>query len=880
MRRLTAYITLAVSTFIAIGVGLNPTLTKSTHNLDYRDGQQFVYQLFDKDDEELAIEEEDASLKVANMMDERLKNWGVSNYRIEAEGSDLVRVSLTAKNDSEYHYLKNYLSFSGEEFSISTKDHSVHLMHEDVFSGSEARIVYEGIAPYVIIPLSDPSSFKTLVDAANAALSDDDDPDIDPTEGDMFTRAPVPKKQDDVRSESGTSPNIFLWANWVEGEDYEKAEEDPKVAQKIIASFNSMHVYYENSEVKDSEIKFLSGFADEEGNYDTSKIKQANNLANYVKNLFNATAYDYKITNIFVTPIPANVESLLTYGATINLATSKTLIATLIASLIIALVLAFFFRLASIAIITSAGVSFFMTFVFFILFTAEFNIAALLALLLVVGSSLLSGVLQVTKFKEEVYRGRNYKKAQTESSKAMVLVNLDLALITIFVGVLSYLISGTLVKSFATMLVIGGIINLIVSLVVLRVMMWLVTNTTALQGKNKVFNIEDKHVPNLLLEEKQTYFGPYQDKDFTKKAKHISIGGGVFAFASVVLMLVFGLVNGSIYNQKDSYVEVQRAYITITSDSPVIESTTYLEDEILKYVIVNEQALKFTTIDHETREDYDAETTITTKYNYYIVDFAQHYDLDDYAKIEIDGVVLIDGALEAVINDYINTLEGGEATASIKISQNVVTQPSTLYIVLGTLAGVALATIYLAFRYRLSRALAALALSSFSSLITLGFFVITRITLTPIISLVVPLTAVLTLLMSVIYFDKEKTLLKEDRSRRLTKEIRLEIMKKAIALSAGPLFTYAIMMSYLAINYFGFGPLAFGVIFAGILIGVALNTLLVVTLLGPTSMMFENLIDKVKDKIILPEREKTKKHVVRKTSTSEPEETIFIGIND
>lgn len=877
MRRLIAYITLAISTFIAIGVGVNPLLTKGSQNLDYRDGKQFVYQLFDKEDEELAIEEENASLQVAQIMDERLKDWGVSNYQIEAEGTDIVRVSLTAKNDTEYNYLENYLGFSGGNFSISTQDHSVHLMHEDVFEGSEARIVYEGIAPYVIIPLSDPSAFKTLVDAANTAL--EVDPDIDP-DADIMTRHPSPKRANGEEGENKSSANIFLWANWQEGEDYDKAQEDPKIARRIIASFSSKNIYYEDSEVKDSEIKFLSGFADEEGNYDTSKIKQANNLANYVKSLFNSSAYDYEVTNIITTPIAANVEGLLTYGATINLATSKTLIATLIAFVILSLVLVFFYRLASLAVISTMGVTFIATFGIFILFMAEFNIAALIALILVVGASLISGVLQINKFKEEVYRGRNYKKAQTESAKAMVLFNVDLALISVFVGVLTYLISGALVKSFATMLVIGGVVGLIVNLVILRVMMWLVTNTTSLQDNHKVFNIEAKHVPNLLNEEKQTYFGPYQEKDFAKKAKPIAIGAGAIALVSVIMMLIFGLVNGSIYNQKNSYAEMQRAYITITSDSPVIESTKYLEDEILQFVVVDGEVLKYESIDHETREDYDAETTITTKYNYYIVNFSKQYDKEADAELVIDDVVIKHDTLEVLLNDYVNTLEGGGAGVSIKLSQNVVTQPSTLYVVLGTLAGVAVAIVYLAFRYRPSRALAAFAVTALSSLITLGFFVITRISLTPIISLVVPLTAVLSLFMSLLYFDKEKTLLKEDRSRRLSLENRQDIMTRSVALSAGPLFIYAIMMSYLAINFFGFGPFDFGVLFAGNLLGVALNTLFVVTLLGPSSMMFEKGLGLLKEKIKLPEREKTKKRVTRKTTTGEPEETIFIGIND
>ena len=53
--------------------------------------------------------------------------------------------------------------------------------------------------------------------------------------------------------------------------------------------------------------------------------------------------------------------------------------------------------------------------------------------------------------------------------------------------------------------------------------MWLVTNTTALQGKYNYFGVNPEHVPNVLKEEKQTYFGNYTNHaDFkTTKTKKI-----------------------------------------------------------------------------------------------------------------------------------------------------------------------------------------------------------------------------------------------------------------------------------------------------------------------------------------------------------------------
>ncbi|NMV82024.1 MAG: hypothetical protein GX816_00540, partial [Erysipelotrichia bacterium] len=516
----------------------------------------------------------------------------------------------------------------------------------------------------------------------------------------------------------------------------------------------------------------------------------------------------------------------------------------------------------------------------FVAFKAEFNVAGLLALIFVAAASLLAGILHLTKFKEEIYRGRNFKKANTEAAKAMTVPAIDIAVIMIFVGVLSYIIGGALVASFGTMLVIGGVVSLVVNLIVLRLMMWLVTNTTSLQGVNKAFNIEDKNVPNLLKEEKQTYFGPYQDRDFTKRAKPVAIGVGIFSAVSLIMMIVFGVLNSSIYNTSAAYQETSRAYITVVSDAPVIDSVSYVENSILANIYVDGEVVSFATIDHEKREDYDAETDITTKYNYYIVNFDELYTGEEVAYYLDGDIQLYTGTLEEVLDSYVDTIEGGEGQVRIKLSENVITQPSTTYIALGALAGVALAAFYLAFRYRVSRALAAFGVSAVASFATLGFFVVTRIATTPVVALVVPTIALFTLLTSLYFFIREKDLLKEDRSKEKTAEIRKQIMIKATSLAAGPLFIFGIIMSYFAINYFGFGPASFAALFGGMLLGVALSVVLIATLLGPASLFFESLIAKLVARIRLPRISRSKKKVVTKSTSSEPEETVFIGIND
>ena len=105
-------------------------------------------------------------------------------------------------------------------------------------------------------------------------------------------------------------------------------------------------------------------------------------------------------------------------------------------------------------------------------------------------------------------------------------------------------------------------------------------------------------------------------------------------------------------------------------------------------------------------------------------------------------------------------------------------------------------------------------------------------------------------------------------------------MIKALGKSAGPLFVFMLVSLYVVINFFGFGVENTVILFASALIGEVVAVVALLTILGPLA----TFIDKGFSKIHLPkfkflQREKQVKQVTKRNS-SEPEETIFIGIND
>ena len=141
-----------------------------------------------------------------------------------------------------------------------------------------------------------------------------------------------------------------------------------------------------------------------------------------------------------------------------------------------------------------------------------------------------------------------------------------------------------------------------------------------------------------------------------------------------------------------------------------------------------------------------------------------------------------------------------------------------------------------------------------------------------------PVVAISVLLGSLFFLSTEKTMLKEG-NLVLTPELRQETMVKALGKSASALFIFMLISIYVIINFFGFGVENTAILFASALIGEIVGVIGLLVLMGPLA----NVLEKAFSKIHLPKikwfnKEKPKQQVKR--NSSEPEETIFIGIND
>ena len=893
MRRLIAYITTALAMLLAVGVGATPVITKLNSGREYtssRDYREIVFNIAATENEE---ESKNRASVVADEMRERLNAYNVEDYSIKIQGEDTVAVSLDM-NSNEFNYCAKYLTFSGESFAlVSTKgDQSTRNDHK-LFNAEDIRIDYkQDTIPVVVIPLTNEGKedIKAMCEEFNTEEDSSDN-----SKG-IVRKTPI-KVDADGEDEEGeaNSDYIYLWANYKEDEGLESLENDPIARDKVLMAFDPHNIWYPDSKEAETEIFYMcaTAEADNPNQLDISGLKDNNARANYLVGLLKASKYTFEVTcptvNITESSVDyftnarvltASAEPLLSLGNNVNIKMSKTFIAVGIAIVIISLLLVVYYRLSALAIIATTLSTAFVTLVSFTTMHVLFNIPALIGFIILTAGVMFGEIIYVNRFKEEVYKGRTIKKANQEASKKTNLVTIDSAIILAFSGLMMYALGGTALKPMGVVLFFGAVFTLLMNLLVFKLLMYLVTNSTNLQQKHNVFNIDGEKVPNIMAsEEKPTYEAPYEKVDFTKRKGIVSIIFGLLSAGALAAIIVFGVLSPtkSPLNVEKAVSDTTVIYTSVKADSenPIISDASSFVSLVLKDTDefmnnkVSEDQVEFKKVSQYVYED--EEHTRTDNYYYFTLDVNEKLSEEKRSS------------LEEKLNDNLvaQGLTTDELTyAVVRNSQELIYTPSQGFVALATGISIVGISLYFAFRFRPSRGLSVLLVTTGATTIAYGAMVAMRfIGTTAITSLAMPVVAVTMILASLFYLSTEKTMLKEGKYE-LTREVRKETMVKALGKSASAMFAFMLINVYIIINFFGFGVDNTALLFASAMIGEVIAVIALLCIAGPLAMAIEGLFRKIKlPKIKWFSKDNKPKQVTRRNS-SEPEETIFIGIND
>ncbi len=845
-RRFFAFLTLIISALVLLVGNFASVYTRTKGGIEFENGKQYVYKISQSDEDALPVDIEEA----ASEMNRRLKSANINYYDIHTEGEDQIRVTFTGANSSEEEHIKQLLSYNAT-FTLETTDGEQSATGDDIFKDSVARIEYRNEYPIIIIPISDSTKAEVIREHASTLKSASD-------------------------SSSETSIDytmIVLWANKAEGDDFANAM-DPnnpdykKMQEKVLLAFSSTedNFYYNGNH---NELYYVVGVGSNDSQTAPTKneVRQAAIEAQHKVNLFNAGSLDYEVDFMYELNADAYVEELIHAGDNLYINwNSKIFISFLAAFVIISVILTAYYRISSPVAIVTIFASLLMSLFMFNTFGVEFSIGAIVGLAITALLGIFSSVIYFENLKNELYKGRTLKKANSEASKHTTLPIIDASVVSLLASLITYFIGEPLVKPFAVMTTIGSVCNLLFVLVGSKALMWLLTNDTSLQDKKRYFGVDESKIPNTANEEKQTYFGPYDGKNFTKKSPKIGIIAGLFAVIGIACTLAFNYTIGT-FNYEDTNVGT-RIQLKVDDRSEIKDVETLAND------LIN-AGFKVKNLDSAKETDPDDENTTL---NYYIVDIKSFPGAD--SEVFADPVYDNNNEIDqnATIQTYFEKFyQAKDSGAEVKV-YGIMARTRVLNVwkvALATLFGILLSALYIAIRYGISKAISSVLISTLSTFLSLAFFIICRITFNDMAGIALLGIMEISLLSSIFVFHKEKEMRLENKE-----EDEKTVLNKSIASAFGSMTIFHSITILTIVLFVALGPSSYEICFALLALGSIISLLMNATLLGPTFSSIRHMFKGMRTSRPKKERKKKKKATKTTTKSSEPEEAIFIGIND
>jgi preprotein translocase subunit SecD len=881
MRRLIAYISLAVSLIVATALTILAPMKNFNSNLEYSNGREFVYRITPKEGDDSTATTDDLPIgaidEVFDIMDNRMETFGVSEYQLAKEGNDVIRATASLASD-QYDRLRVYLNYNANfTIRIAKDDETTAIATADqMFDGVKARIEYRGPYPFIIIPLSDPVWFRDNIVSVAEKI----------------------QEEEQTQKEDGSTPDlvdnakIIIWSDFNPDTDsYDKSKTDNEIAAKLFLSFDYRQMFWDEDQTEIAVASPIDGY-NEQNSYTTAQIKQATETARFMVNVFNAGSLPYKVDFLFENRnVLPSVEPLLKFGQKNSIALSRTLIAFSLAFLFIFVVIGLIYRLPIFGVISSFALTMLGTVLLFNAIAVEISTSALIGFVFVGLLAIFGNIIYLSKFRNEVYRGRSFKKAHAEANRRSSIYNLDALVVTLITGVVTYFTAGPAVIGFGTVLIFGAIVGLVSILLHNTILYWLLANNTSTQKNYKIYGVDSHKVANLLENEKPSYFGRFAEaKPKTKGKLYTGIFGAILV-AGIVTLSVFASLGRnplSLVVQNDN---LTRVYLRVSENSSITPSSqTDSPEKILGSITFEGKALELVMngdiasyeIHEYSTKTGEGENAITTKYTYLVYELVGEFSGEEVVSYNYSDLVSGEDVFYIALEDIVKTIDAN-AIVSINHVKKQAVSPSVNSVVIVSLITVAFTTVYMGIRFGVAKGLTNLLVTSASSLGVLLFFIATRITVHPLTALGALIAVLVVALINVVINNYQKDVMRDSFFRELTKE---EKQALGLTMSLTPLYVIYILGAIAFIFFMAIAPYVISMVYTAALLAILISLLAVtklnLTLNGFFNKVFAGIASSIKEKAPKSKRALHRQAVRRnaKPRGNEPEEAIIIGIND
>lgn len=935
MKRLIAYFSLIGTILLTALVFLVPSFSKVNGTGDYESQHTYIYKISDKTydisndptSNESTLNDEDMQDRLDDTVDEfkaRLSNADISDYTIKTIGLDTISVTFKVENDL-YDDVSSYLNFSWSlKASTYSGDPSVgqdanevvnNNGNDNFFDSGSARIEYKDNYPYVVVTLKNPEDFKTVYVAAKDT-SESDSSSINNSNGvSLFDDS---TDEEDEEEELSNENKIYILNDWVDGLTIDSLLNESnsflktsQIKNYLLFTFNATEpssFYYDYDSTLSTtdqenavyEEIYFGGYnlsSDSNSNYygDTESDRILSyKKANIWMNKFNSSTYDYSVTlinengNYNTSKLDSPSYDYLVFMNEINW-TNGLFISFIIGSLVVLLFSILNYGLNGLSSFSLTFSLFIASIGLFNLFGSEFNIGAIIGLVTLIGISLFTSLFLFKKVKDEVYSGKQLKKAYQDASKKSVGVQIDISALTLIIGIISYLMPSSILVSFGSLLIVGSLLNIALNVIILRPLTWLLSNSTTINSNIKLISIDKTKVPDLTKEEKPTYFNQFKKKESKNTKKFTLIVGSILLLASITMMTVSGIIRGTIYNSSTTE-ENSAVTIRVDSHNVVDDDETVIENYIqeIKEVFTtrlfkDEDTPLFNSEDDVVVEDYNYSyiiNDVTNKEYYFIVSLDGVYE-NNSTIYQLNSNNILE---EVTIDEALNTQILNQFQAnSIKLSKvyNVNSDVNNLNVLYFGLIAVAISTLYILLRYGLSKSISSLLIVGSSLTITVGIFSLLNASFSSIITLGILYLIMFSYMTLLSYYSLNKELLKEKRNEMIVLENRYEEFEYSNNNMFTNILTITILSSFPIISLFfstSVNKYLLILILLGEIIMLILSNNLSLSIEEKCGYKIHEIHNDFKNKRI--EKQNKNKNKNKKAYNDGPEEAIFIGIND
>ena len=901
MKRFIAYLSILISVVLGVVIVAKPAVQGINGGYDFDGSREFVYQIvnhgetiddFNKD----AFQDDSAVTKIAEEFENRLISYDVEKYDIVTEGNDKIRVRFTAKDDTEYQYISNYLTADGNLSLVTFDGEVVYNNWANVESGDDtvmfgekdAYLTYkDSIFPGIVIPLTDAKTFNE--------------------------KAVKHAEEINVPSEDGGTPvsqegNIYLWSRYnADTDNFENAENNENIKNKLILSFQYNNIWFEEKEEDYSSIVFYFNVEgiDENTKFETinwNAVEKATDTAKYYLHLINASHLDQRVYLLSENKVDANLETLVNEGMSIEPAMSQTLLAVVISFAIIAAVSIFFYRLNGLLTSVSAGLGALLTLFIYNALGATLSFPGIIGFMIVTILMYACSITYSTKFSGELLKGKNSKKAFIDSTKKSAWVTLDLSVITLIAGIFIFLLGNSYISGCGIILFFGAFLNLAIQFIVNGSGLYFLS--TSHYGLNNRGLITSKFVNKEKEAEKAEEVKEEETKEEVKeeikpkKAKLPAIFGGILgvvALACTIGLSVFAGVSTP-YSEQATFDASSYAYVYVKRPNTQYNTVEKIEEDLnlIRYQdTVDGETIYtevYTSIDQEEYENYTNpdESNQSTKFEYYIysIELNSNINLKSaenfvIVTLDADGAVTSASAITSLEECLVTTF-GNIVTLNFVNDYNLTKTYNLGTIAHVTFITIAVVGIYFFLRYGRFIAIIGASTASAMSIICLGLFALLRTSVYNYIAYAAIPVAIIALFIVAYVSIKYKEIINENK----VKVVDLKFKREIAVLSTDPVKNSCALIAAIAglvlVCFFGFSTkfvsntflvALFGSIFTYLFVALVYNAYLI------------KLYDKIGNIQIKTKAPKSNKKRLKQQHKSrqrgkEVEEATFIGIND